>query len=335
MALVHHRLLACALALSFVWGAASQVRAQDDELEEDESEEEAVPSPRKVKPAPGPQRDHTLGDEQALEEERAPNERFRETTDPYEDPAKRYAFLGARWNFSTLTPGLLKGFTVENGPTVSTLKSFSAELAFRRKGFQVMAVAGFKKLDTRGPFQLKKDPIEDTEWLNVNFKFFNVTAVVTWSTAFADWFQLEYGLEAGVGFLFGDMIRNEAYKDANGNWHRCDTWASQSMNPDDQLNYNPDFPNPTRLQRQYCQKPDGPEDEPPKATNSATEDGEQYGVRAQRGLFNGGVPRVVPILGPRLSLRFKPIHQFVIRLDVPLPVLPFGIVGGASVQYGF
>lgn len=335
MALVHHRWLACALALSFVCGA-SQVRAQDDDDEiADEEDSERVPSPRKVKPAPGPERERLLGDEQALEEERAPQERFRESTDPYEDPNKRYAFLGARWNFSALTPALLKAYTVESGPTVSTFGSFAAELAFRRKGFQVMATAGFTKLNTNGPFQLKNDPIEDTEWLKTNFKLFNLTAVVTWSTAFADWFQLEYGLEAGIGFLFGDMIRNEAYRDADGNWHKCETWASQVDDPDDQLNYNPDFPNPTRQQARFCQIPDGPRGEIPKPTNSATEEGEQYGVRAHKGLFNGGVPRVIPILGPRLSLRFKPVHQFVIRVDLPLPVLPFGIVGGVAVQYGF
>jgi hypothetical protein len=320
------------LALGLLAGA-THARAQDDE-EEDEAAE-AVPSARQVKPAPGPERQRLLGDEQALEEERAPQERFRETTDPYEDPAKRYLFLGARWNFTSLPPALLKAYTVEAGPTVSTLKSFAAELAFRRKGFQVMATAGFTKLGTNGPFQLKSDPIEDTEWLKTNFKLLNVTAVVTWSTSFADWFQLEYGLEAGIGFLFGDMIRNEAYKDANGKWGKCETWASQTTNSNNTLLYNPDFPTPTPEQKRYCAIPDGPAGQRPPATNTADEDGEQYGVKAKSGLFNGGVPHAIPILGPRLSLRFKPIHQLVVRLDVPLPSLPFGIVGGVAVQYGF
>jgi hypothetical protein len=43
----------------------------------------------------------------------------------------------------------------------------------------------------------------------------------------------------------------------------------------------------------------------------------------------------VPILGPRVSLRFKPIHQLVLRVDVPLPLLPYGFVGGVSAQFGF
>ncbi|HEY6877423.1 MAG TPA: hypothetical protein VI299_05360 [Polyangiales bacterium] len=311
--------------------AASQAHAQGAETDA----AERIPEPNEVQAAPGPEQQQLLGDEQAIQEEQLPRERFRETTDPYEDPAKRYLFVGARWAFTSLPPALLKAYTVKTGPTVSTTKSFAAELAYRRRGFQVTAAASFMQLKARGPFQLKSDPIEDTEWLQANFKFLNVTAAVTWSTSFADWFALEYGLEAGVGFLFGDMIRSEAYRRSNGTWGRCPTWASQTINQNDKLHFNPDFPNPTPEQRQYCQIPDGPAGQPPPPTNKADEDGEQYGVKATRGLFNGGVPRMIPILAPRLSLRFKPIHQLVVRLDVPLPILPFGIMGGVAVQYGF
>jgi hypothetical protein len=312
------------LLVASLLAAAIPASARDDDGER-------VPAPHEVEAAPGPE---LLGDEQAVQEETG-RERFRETTDPYEDPAKRYAFLGARWSFMSLPPTLLKAYTVKHGPTVSNTKSFAAELAFRRKGFQVTTAVGFMRLKARGPFQLKNDPIEDTEWLQADFKLLNLTTAITWSTTFADWFSLEYGLEAGIGFLFGDMIRSEAYRRKNGSWGKCPAWASQTPNQNDTLHFNPEFPNPTPEQKRYCQIPDGPSGQVPPRTNSADMDGEQYGVKAQKGLFNGGVPHAIPILGPRLSLRFKPIHQLVIRLDVPLPILPFGIVGGVAAQYGF
>jgi hypothetical protein len=299
------------------------------------AQRQPLPEPREVQPAPGPESEERLGDEQALQEERYDKERFRNTTDPYEDPAKRYAFLGVRWSFLALTPALLKAYTVKEGPSVTNTKSFAAEVAFRRRGFQITASAGYTHLKAHGPFQLKSDPIEDTEWLDVNFKMLNLTTAITWSTSFADWFALEYGFEAGIGFLFGDLVRTEAYRRASGSWGKCPAWASQTINQNDQLHFNPDFPNPTQEQRRYCQIPDGPANQRPPDSNTADMDGEQYNQKAKKGLFNAGVPRAIPILGPRLSLRFKPIHQLVLRVDVPLPILPFGIVGGVAAQYGF
>ena len=39
--------------------------------------------------------------------------------------------------------------------------------------------------------------------------------------------------------------------------------------------------------------------------------------------------------GPKLALRFKPIKQLVLRVDVPLPVFPLGFQGGLAALYGF
>lgn len=333
MALVQRFLVSAVLTAALT--ITAQVRAQDsDEFSLDEpadGEPKKVP-PVESKPAKGPERETLLGDEQALEEERAPQEQFRDTTDPYEDPKGRYLFFGAGWRFYRVPTWLLPAYGVEAGPAVGSPAYFSAELAFRKNGFQVTPSVAFAKLDLNGPYQLKGDPIEDTEWLDANFKFLNLTVAVTWSTSFTDWFALEYGLEAGIGLLFGDLTRTEAYKARNGSWGKCKAWASQASRG---ILFNPEFPNPTPEQLKYCDPPIGPSDEPPPATNGADEDGAQYGVKAKRGLFAGGVPNVIPILGPRLSLRFKPVHQIVLRIDVPLPQVPFGFQGGVAAQYGF
>ena len=334
MALVQRFFVSAVLTAALT--VTAQARAQDseefslDETAEGESKEASVAESKK--PAKGPEREALLGDEQALEEERAPQEQFRETTDPHEDPLGRYLFFGAGWRFSRVPTWMLGAYHVEEGPAVGSPAFFNLELAFRKNGFQVTPTVGFAKLNLKGPFQLKGDPVEDTEWLEANFKFLNLTVALTWSTSFTDWFALEYGLEAGIGLLFGDLTRSEAYRDRNGKWAACKAWASQSSSG---ILFNPDFPNPTREQRTFCDPPLGPSDEPPPDTNPSDEDGAQYGVKAKRGLFHGGVPNVIPILGPRLSLRFKPVHQIVLRIDVPLPQVPFGFQGGVAAQYGF
>ncbi len=260
---------------------------------------------------------------------------LRTPTDPREDPARRYLFLGAGWRFVRVPSWLLKAYHAEAGPSIGTPASIFGEFAFRRDGFQVLANVGFVKWNFAGPFQWKGHPIDDTEWIAARLNFLVLSSAITWSTSFSDWFQLEYGLEAGMAFVFGDATRSEAVKQANGKWAKCDTWASDSPNPSDIL-YNPRLPNPTPEQKRYCDIPVGPADAPPPATNGPNESGAHYGVKARHGILHGGgVPRAVPLLGPRLSLRFKPIHQLVLRVDVPLPMVPFGFMGGISAQYGF
>ena len=277
-----------------------------------------------------------LSDEQALQEERTPEERFRKSSDPHEALGQSYFFLGARYRFAVLPPFLMRAYAVTSDRAVRTGKAAVAELGYRRGGFQVLANAGFLKLDLDGPFRLRRDPSEDTEWLDARFKSLLLTAAFTWSTSFTDWLQLEYGFEAGAAVLFGDLTRTEAVRRADGKWERCRAWASVSPNPADMLGHNPLSPNPSPEEVRYCERPRGDDPTaPPPDSDQADEAGAHYGVKAKRGLRQGGVPRVLPVLGPRLSLRFKPARQVVLRVDVPLPVFPFGFMGGVSAQFGF
>jgi len=265
------------------------------------------------------QQPELLSDEQALEEEQAPDESYRKATDPYEDPKKSYFFAGAAWRYVRLPSWTLEWF-LEAAPSVGTAGSFFGEFGYRNDGFQVTGSVGYMGWNFKGPFQLAGDQDVDTEWLDGDFKFLVGTATFTWSTAFTDWFALEYGLEVGLASLFGELVRSEAYKDSNGEWGRCPGWAG-----------GPDLRAPTTEQMVFCERPQGRDglnlpDE--VRTNAADEDGAHYGVNAEQ------VPPVVPILGPRLSLRFKPIAQLVLRVDVPLPVMPFGFMGGLAASYG-
>jgi hypothetical protein len=315
------------LLLSVLTTTALAQKGQEDEFSLDEEPTTGGAQPA---PAPAPAEAALLGDEQALQEEQAPVEQFRESTDPYEDPKKRYLFVGGEWRYVFLPSGVLEWF-LESAPSVATAGSLFGEVGYRKNGFQVTGQVGWMKLNFEGPFQLSGDPVLDTEWLDAKFNFLMFTAAVTWSTSFTDWFALEYGLEAGFALLFGDMIRTEAYQQG-GKWHECPAWAPQNglTNP----LWPADMLPPSSAQVQYCDVPQYAGGVPP-ATNETDEEGAHYNIKAKHGITNSGIPRAVPVLGPRLSLRFKPIKQLVLRVDVPLPVLPFGFVGGVAAQFGF
>ncbi len=317
---------ACSLLLlsyCCVLGAALGVspgRAQDSEGVSPDAPGTATGGSKDGPEMPAPAGKLMLSDEQALEEEQAPQDTYRDSTHPHEEPGKSYFFAGAAWRYVRLPSWTLEWF-LESAPSVGTAGSFLGEFGYRKDGFQVTATAGYMGWSFHGPFQLAGDPEVDTEWLDGDFNFLMATAAVTWSTAFTDWFALEYGFEAGLAALVGTLTRTEAFRDGNGTWGRCPGWAG-----------GPDLTNPTPQQAVFCDRPIGRSGEllPNDVRSNGADDlGAHYGVKASR------VPPVVPILGPRLSLRFKPIAQLVLRVDVPLPLAPFGFMGGLAAHYGF
>lgn len=326
-------LLVLALGLASAGGvllagpSAAQAQAAADDnfsLDEEGSAKPAAPAPTPDAPAAGPT---LLSDEQALAEEEAPEEKFRQSTDPWEDPKKSYMFLGASWRYLRMPSWVLDWF-LDSAPSFGGAGSLFGEFGYRHDGFQITAQVGWMKYAFKGPFQLSGDPIEDTEWLNAKFNVLMGTATFTWSTAFTDWFALEYGVEAGVGALLGKMTRSEAVKE-NGKWSACPTFATSAS-----------FASlaghsPTDAEQRFCDTPLPNEAGLIPQSNEADQIGAHYGINASRGIANSGVPYVLPIVGPRLSLRFKPIHQLVLRVDVPLPLFPFGFVGGLAAQFGF
>ena len=68
-------------------------------------------------------------------------------------------------------------------------------------------------------------------------------------------------------------------------------------------------------------------------TNQDGEEGAHYGVQARQWFDGGSVPNLWFRLAPQISLRFKPIHQIVIRADVGFDLFS-GIFVGGALQFG-
>jgi hypothetical protein len=318
----------CAALSAVAPGAYAQDKAaasDDFSLDEPESGGAAKPAPTPAETAAAGEQE-LLTDEQAIAEEEATDEKFRESTDPYEDPKKSYFFVGAAWRYVIMPQFMLQWF-LDAAPTLATTGSFFGEFGYRKNGFQVVAQVGWMKWNFKGPFQASGDPSEDTEWLIGKFNMLQGTAAITWSTSFTDWFAVEYGVEAGIAGVIGDLTRSEAYHGADGKWKACPTyWANQAGWPGGVRDGDSMI---------YCDTPVATNGGATPPTNESDEIGAHYNVKAKHGISNGGIPRAVPILGPRVALRFKPIHQLVLRVDVPLPLFPYGFVGGLSAQFGF
>jgi hypothetical protein len=104
------------LLLAVAWFAAAQ-QAQAQTKGDDFSLDEPGASQEPAPPPPAEGEPTLLSDEQVLQEEAAPKEQFRQSSDPHEDPDKAYYFAGAGWRYLFIPQGVMNWF-LESGPSV-------------------------------------------------------------------------------------------------------------------------------------------------------------------------------------------------------------------------
>lgn len=257
----------------------------------------------------------TLSDEQALYAERTGVEQHRDSTDPIELEGENYYFFGPLYRQIFVAPGIVELFVDRAMPVFNP--GVGGEFTYRKNGFSIGANVWWQDLSFQGPFLAAGDPDENTEFLNSNWQSVFASASFLWSTEFNKYIAFEYGLEAGLGVILGDMTRTEGYRDdgpgsVNG--------FSPCAGPNDPRGQAAGGP-------QYCGATTSG-----GMTDADGENGEHYGVVARKWSSGGSVPNVVPWLTPRLGLRIKPIRQIQIRIDTGF--MGFFFFGG-SLSYGF
>jgi hypothetical protein len=251
----------------------------------------------------------TLSDEQALYAERTGVEQHRDSTDPIELEGENYYFFGPLYRQIFVAPGIVELFVDRAMPVFNP--GVGGEFTYRKNGFSIGANVWWQDLSFRGPFLASGDPDENTEFLNSNWQSIFASASFLWSTEFNKYIAFEYGLEAGLGVITGDMTRTEGYPN-NG------PGSVNGFSPCSGMNMNPIG---------YCGATSSG-----GLTDADGENGEHYGVVARKWSQGGSVPNVVPWLTPRIGLRIKPIRQIQIRIDTGF--MGFFFFGG-SLSYGF
>ena len=224
-------------------------------------------------------------------------------------PGKTEQYVGARYR-AILVPQFMMNLFADGGWNV-WVHSFGAEYVVRKDAFEYnlalwYADYGFDPL----PFKGTDD--EDTEWelVTSDLKVLYFSADFLWSHEFSRKLALNYGLGAGLGVVFGDLFREQAYPgpgDDDDNpyeWETCD----RANDPAD-------------IYGVYCLDPDDEE-------HFEGEDG----YREPSWAYGGSKPVVFPWFVIQTGLRYQPHKKFVARLDVG-----FGTSGfffGLGADYG-
>jgi hypothetical protein len=245
-----------------------------------------------------PENSGRIDDEQALAEDESEVEEQRSAADPFEEEHTPYYFLGVFYRHTWTPRFLISLFTDEQ--TAADNPSAGLEFTYRKDDFEIITQLWYQAYFVNGPFRGKGDTLQETEFIDSELKAVFIGAAFLWSTMFTDWIGLEYGLDIGIGGVWGDLQRNEARpSDADGSV-RGYTACSGPGDP----------ANPV-----YC------------------EPGGNYGIEPSW-LDGGSRPLVYARLAPHLAIRIKPIHQLVFRIDGGFDLFSGFFLGG-SAAFGF
>jgi hypothetical protein len=222
---------------------------------------------------------------------------------PVEQPGKTYRFVGLRYRGIIVPKFMMNMFGADGGTTVY-VNDIGPEFVIRKDGFEynfALTYASYGMSPT--PFKSNSDSNDAWEIVTSDLKMIQLTADFLWSQQFSPEFSLNYGLGAGLGFVFGDLHRVQAYP-PNG---------TDSNNPNSYIK----CPGPAAAGTGgYCDNSNN-----------------HYGNYTEPSWANGGSkPNIFPWLALQTGFRFKPVRSFAARLD-----LGFGTSGfffGLGADYG-
>jgi hypothetical protein len=229
-------------------------------------------------------------------------ERAREAekaSSPEEDPKKTYYFVGLRYR-AQVVPQFMIDLFGAGGKTVFA-NGVGPELTIRKNGFEYVFSGWWTSYAFDWtPFKGKNDPATAWELVKSNIQVLYLTTDFNWTNQVTPTFGLNLGIGAGIGVVWGDLNRNQAWPAGNPSdpsaYRRC-TATGDPIGA-------------------YC-----------------AGDNNHYGNYSEPSWANGGQkPMFFPWLGFGPGIRLKPHRNFMMRLDVG-----WGLIGpyfGASGNYG-
>jgi len=219
---------------------------------------------------------------------------------PVEDPKRTYYFVGLRYR-AHVVPKFMINLFGDGGRTVLA-HGFGPEFTVRKDAFEYVFSAQYTDY-SMGWTSFKGSSDAENAWERVRsqIKVVYLTTEFNWTNQVSPVFGLNLGIGAGIGVVFGDLNRVQAYSPTGG--------------PTDPSNYR------------SCTAPGNPDG------NYCGGDNNHYGSYNEASWANGGQkPMFFPWLGLGTGVRIKPHRNFMMRLDIG-----WGLVGpyfGASGSYG-
>ncbi len=216
---------------------------------------------------------------------------------PVELPGKTYRAVGLRYR-AVIVPKFMMNLFGDGGTTV-VANGVGPEFTIRKDGFEYGLSAWFTSyaMDPT-PFKSKSDGADAWELVQSKIKVLYFTSDFLWSHDFAPEFAVNYGVGAGLGVVWGDLIRNQATPGNNAN-------------PSTGEGYN------------ACPGPGSLENCLP---------GKHYNYDEPSWANGGSKPIVFPWLVLQTGLRYKPHKNFIARLDAGFGTSGFFL--GLGADYG-
>jgi hypothetical protein len=229
-------------------------------------------------------------------------------TDTFEDPTKRYYFIGLRYRGDVIPQFMLNIF-VDGGKTIYS-NSIGAEIDLRHDNFSLIPAITYTEYGTGDVVfaQKGKDPTDAGNWsvVNSSLKGLYFSADLLWSHPIAPHWDFEYGAGFGLGVIFGTLGDNWVFPTTGNQVSPTNYTACQTI-----------------TQAASCT----PQDHQNATTN-------KVGGYLEPSWANGGSkPNVFPMINfPQLGIRYKPIKQMEARLGVGFSLTGFWF--GVSANYG-
>jgi hypothetical protein len=223
---------------------------------------------------------------------------FDEGTSPKEAAGQTYLFVGAQYKAVVVPQFLMSMFGADGGTNVM-VHGVGPEFLIRKDNFEYglnLWYADYSMKPT--PFKAKSDPPEAWEHVESQMSVVYLGADFRWTVPFSPVVGFNYGLGAGIGFPFGDLIRTEVAPPGGDRSIPVEQWSPCT--------------GPGAPDANFCEE--GPKNEP------TWSDG-------------GSKPVVFPWLVFQLGLRIKPHRNFAMRLDL-VGFGTSGFVFGAGLDYG-
>ena len=232
-----------------------------------------------------------------------------EISNTWEDPNRRYFFVGARYR-GTIIPQFLMNLFINDGATIYS-NTVGAEIDIRKARQSIIPWIQYTDYNTGNFLALQKgqaDTPNNYTVINSSLKAVYLGLDALWSAPIADHLDFEYGFGVGVGYVFGDLQNNWVYQTANGplvgssgnHYAEC-TAATPGIIGCDPRSHT--GPNPHKVN----------------------------GYVEPNWFGGGSVPVVFPHISiPQFSLRYKPIKQLQMRWSLGFSLTGFWVGFGAD-----